>query len=170
MELSNKPLFQTQEFKQKVLKGIEKRKSDRESMTEEVWFTACKKFNSYVFPEKLVTENTVKNPAYNASIGETHERDKQTHHLQTYRWDQQIPYGMEIAWKYTYCPVCKMIVTKSGILIHPFKSQAYRRYFVRNGLTEPTPNTLAISSKPVENINDLFNGSLADPLRGGDLK
>ena len=158
--------FDNPENKAKVLRGIEEKAVAKQEFTDEVWTKACQKFNSYVFPDKLVEEKCLRNPNYNSSLGEMHEENKQFHSLQTYCYEQEIAFGLTISWKYSACPTCKKLINKSGTLLHPYKSMAYRRVFVRSGLEDRTPPTLAINERPAQSIQEIFDGDLLSSFKG----
>lgn len=127
--------FKDVKNRQKVAEGILTNKALRENYDEKDWREAKSVLEDMRFPDQEFKEKATK-----VNAGESHETGKETHGLVSFELNEDID-DFPLKWRVNYCPVCKKVITKSGVITNDLTGTAYRKWFVRYGntVTDDTP-------------------------------
>ena len=112
----------------KIFDGMTKRKQAVEDYSPKEWSGAKKELWKLTFPDNRFEDITSKK----IELGESHEVGKETHALQVYYVEDKLN-GFNLMWRYSFCPACRKIINKYGVLTNEIENLAFIKRFVRNG-------------------------------------
>lgn len=116
--------------RQKVAEGTLTKRALKENYDEGDWKRAKITLSNIPFPDKKFKDET--SGAHKTNAGESHESGKEIHGLATFEIKDDID-DFPLVWRFSYCPQCKKVINKFGVISNVYENRAYRRWYVRNG-------------------------------------